>query len=88
MTITRQHLKHAITHRKSCACDKPASRDANCEREWPDICPWWAYQLHRHLTGDFASPEWWEYQLGIRDDYSDEPPDPREFDAYARGTTS
>ena len=72
-------LHHAITHRKDCNCDK--ERDPKCEAEWPDSCPWRAYQLHRHSTGDFSSPEWWAYQLGLREDYSDEPPDPREFDS-------
>jgi hypothetical protein len=86
MAITRQHLRHAVTHRKDCYCDKSDTRDPKCEKDWPDICPWWAYQLHRHDTGDFSSPEWWEYQLGLRNSYSDQPPDVREFDSAAQPT--
>ena len=26
-------------------------------KEWPDLCPFWAYQLHRHITGDFSGPK-------------------------------
>jgi hypothetical protein len=86
VVITPQMLRHAVTHRKNCTCYKSDERDPNCTKDWPDICPWWAYQLHRHITGDMASPEWWAYQCGFRDDYSDEPPDPRQFEDGALGT--
>jgi hypothetical protein len=83
MAITAKHLRHALTHRKDCNCYKSEERDPKGEKEWPDMCPWWAYQIHRHATGDFSSPEWWNYQCGLRDDFSDEPPDVREFEVNA-----
>jgi hypothetical protein len=79
-TTTAQYFRHALTHRKGCSCYRSEEHDPKCEKAWPDICPWWAYQLHRHNTGDFSSPEWWPYQQGLRDDFSDPAPDPREFD--------
>jgi hypothetical protein len=62
-TITLQHLWHARTHRKGCGCYKSEERDPKCAKDWPEICPWWAMQLHRHQTGDFSSPEWWARQI-------------------------
>ena len=67
--ITPRHLRHAVTNRKDGNCDSSGTRDPKCETDWPDICPWWAYQMYRHATGDFSSPEWWEYQLGLRDGF-------------------
>jgi len=81
VTITPRHLRHAATKRKDCNCDSSGTRDPKCEKDWPDICPWWAYQIYRQATGDFSSPEWWEYQLRLRDGFSDQAPDPREFDS-------
>ena len=80
-TITARHLRHAVTHRKDCDCYDLDERDPRCEEQWPNICPWHAYQLHRHATGDFSSPGWWAYQQGLTDSFSDQAPDPREFDA-------
>jgi hypothetical protein len=31
------------------------------------------YQMYRHHNGHFPSPEWWDYQCGFREDYSDPP---------------
>jgi hypothetical protein len=73
-------LLHAVTHRKDCGCYKSEERDPKCAQTWPDICPWRAYQFYRFNTGDFSSPEWWAYQLGEREGYSDLPPDARQFD--------
>lgn len=81
--ITSRHLQYAVEHRKDCNCYKSDHRDPRCAQAWPDLCPWWAFQLYRHMTGDFSSPEWWDYQIGRRKDYSDQPPDPRQFDALA-----
>lgn len=69
ITITARHLHHAATVRKDCDCNQ--TRDPRCEAQWPDICPWWAFQLQRVVTGDFSSPEWWAYQVRQRDDFSD-----------------
>jgi hypothetical protein len=85
-TITPRHLRHAVTNREDCDCYKSEYRDPKCEKGWPDIGPWWAYQMHRRISGDFSSPEWWAYQLRQREDFSDQPPDPREFDSLAPGT--
>ena len=79
-TITTRHLRYAVTHRKDCNCDSSDKRDPKCEEQWPDICPWHAYQLHRHTTGDFSCPGWWAYQQGVTDSFSGPAPDPREFD--------
>ena len=64
-TITARHLFHARTHKKDCGCNKSEVRDSKCEKEWPDLCPWWAMQMHRHNTGDYSNPEWWRAQLNM-----------------------
>jgi hypothetical protein len=79
-----EHFKHAVTHRKECGCYKAEEREPKCEKRWPDICPWWSYQMHRHVSGDFRAPEWWAWTLGLRGGYSDVPPDPGEFDPIPR----
>lgn len=55
-TINARYLMHARTHKKDCDCQKSEYRDLKCEAAWPDICPWWAYQLERHITGNFSGP--------------------------------
>lgn len=57
--ITARHLEHAQAHSKRCACYKSEIRDPACEAAWPDICPWWAYQLDRHITGNYSGSAPW-----------------------------
>jgi hypothetical protein len=54
--ITPHILWHARTHEKDCSCYKSETRDPKCEQKFPAICPWWAYQLQRHITGNFSGP--------------------------------
>jgi hypothetical protein len=78
-TITEQHLEHARTHRKDCSCYKDDERDPWCRKGWPDLCPWWAMQLHRHHTGDQSNSEWWAWQTRYigTSCYGSDPPPPR-----------
>ena len=41
---------------KTCKCYKSEYRDPNCLRDLPIICPWWEWQLARHITGKFLQP--------------------------------
>src|SRR5262249_10468855 len=43
--LPHRHLRHAVTNRKDCGCHKSDFSDPKCERRWPDLCPWCAYQL-------------------------------------------
>ena len=63
--ITNQSLRHARTHKRTCNCYKSEFRDSECAKDWPELCPWWALQLHRHITGDFSNRDWWLWQLNM-----------------------
>lgn len=77
--IEERHLEHARAHRKDCHCYKDDERDPECARDWPDLCPWWAMQLHRHQTGDYSNAEWWAWQTRYEgtERYGSDPPPPR-----------
>jgi hypothetical protein len=55
-TIAAAMIFHGRTHLKTCGCYKDESRDPACVKDWPELCPWWGYQIHRHISGDFSGP--------------------------------